>query len=123
MIVRAMRRRSQNGGRGEGEAVEDLLGRDVVDDKDEPAAMVGIGPVGEPFRREHRVLRRLDDRRPLRAVGERDDALDPQQIGAARLRQPAERAGEIEPADRAFEDDRKGGDAVRMGCLASAPSA
>ena len=57
-------------GCGEREAREDFVGRDVVDDEDEAAALVGIGPGIEPFRREHRVLRRLHDRRPVRAVGE-----------------------------------------------------
>ena len=44
------------------------------------------------------------------------------QIVAAVLRQAAERAGEIEAADRAVEDDRKGGDAVRMRRLGPPPS-
>ena len=67
--------RSDQTRRGEGEARENFVGRDVVDDKDEAAALVGIGPGIEPFRREHRVLRRLHDRRPVRAVGEAHEAL------------------------------------------------
>ena len=110
-------RRSPRARRGEGETREDFVGRDVVDDKDEPAALVGVGPGVEPFRREHRVLRRLHDGRPVRAVGEAHEALDPQQIVAAVLRQPAERAREIEAADRAVEDDREGRDAVGVGRL------
>ena len=62
---------------------EDFVARDVVDDKDEPAAPVGVGPGVEPFRREHRVLRRLHDGRAVGAVGEGDEAFDPQQVGAA----------------------------------------
>jgi hypothetical protein len=95
---------------------EDLIGRNVVDDKDKPAAAVGIRPVIEPFRREHRVLRRLHDGRSAGPVGELDDAFDAQQVVAAVARQPAEGTGEFEPPDRAFQRDGKHGDsmAVRM---------
>ena len=103
--------------RGEGKPREDFVGRDVVDDKDEAAALIGIGPGIEPFRREHRVLRRLHDSRPVRPVGEAHQPLDAQQIVAAVLREPAERAREIEAADRAVEDDREGRDAVGVGGL------
>ena len=85
-----------------------------VDDKDEPAAAVIVGPVVEPFGREHRVLRRLHDRRPAGPVGKLDDALDAQQVGAALAGKPAERAGEVEAARRPAEDGGKGGDAVGM---------
>ncbi len=83
-----------------------------MDDKDEAAALVGIGPGIEPFRREHRVLRRLHDCRPVGTIGKAHEALDAQQVVAAVVSQPAERAREIEPADRAAEDDRVGRDAV-----------
>src|SRR5438067_8319419 len=101
---------------------EDLLGRDVVDNEDEPAALIVVGPAVEPFRREHRVLRRLDDGRPSGAVGKLDDALDAQQIVAAVARQPAEGAGKIEAADLALQSDSEYSDAVavRM-CAAGKP--
>ena len=76
--------------------------------------MVAIGPAGEPFGGEHRVLRGLDDGGSFRAVAEADDALDAQEIVAAVHRQSTQSAGEFEAADRAFEDDRQGGDAVRV---------
>src|SRR3954463_8008854 len=97
--VRAGSPRSDKRWMRKGETVEDFVGRDVVDDKDEAAALVGIGPGIEPFGREHRMLRRLHDGRPIRAVGEAHKALDPQQIVAALLRQPAESARKVEPAD------------------------
>jgi hypothetical protein len=80
-------------------AVENLVGADVVHDKGEPTAIVVVGPCVEPFGREHRVLRRLDDGRAPGTVGKRHDALDPQQIVAAVLRQSTERTGKIEPVD------------------------
>ena len=118
--IKAWGRRSEKRRLREGEAFEDRRDGDVVDDEDEAAAMVVIGPIGEPFRREHRVLRRLDDRRLARTVGEFDEALDPQQIVAAVLRQPAEGAGEIKPADRPVEGDGEGGDAVAVGVMGQA---
>ena len=64
---------------------ENLLGRDVMHDKDEAAAMVRIRPAVEPFRREHRVLRGLHDRRPARPIREFDKAFDAQQIFPTQL--------------------------------------
>src|SRR5439155_15192351 len=107
--------------RSESEALEDFLGPDVVDDEDQAAAMVVVGPAVEPLRREHRVLRRLDDGRASRAVGELDDALDPQQIIAAVARQPAERAREIEAADLALQSDSEYRDAVAVRMCAAKP--
>src|ERR1051325_1982379 len=112
----------QQCGLREGEAVEDFVGRNVVHDKDEPAAAVLVRPVVEPFRREHRVLRPLDHCRALRPVGESNEPLHPQKIVAAVLRQPAERAGEIEPAYATVKDDRESSDAMRVRrCLAPPP--
>ena len=51
-----------------------------------------------------------------------DDAFDPQQIVAARAGEPAQRTGEIEPADVAAEADGKGVDPVECG-RRPAPSA
>src|SRR6266498_2065196 len=83
--------------------------------------MVGVGPGIEPFGREHRMLRRLHHGRLAGAVGEFNEPLDPQQIVAAVLRQSAEGAGEVEPADRSPERDGKGSDAVTVGVRCGAP--
>src|SRR5205823_5856333 len=100
--------------RGEGEMPENLLGRDVMHDKDEAAAMVRIRPAVEPFRREHRVLRGLHDCRSAGAIDEFDKAFDAQQIAAAVARQTAQGAREIEAADGALKGDGEHRDAVRV---------
>ena len=102
---------------GEREAREDFVGRDVVDDEDEAAALVGIGPLIEPFGHEHRMLRRLYNSRPVRPIGKAHEPFNPQQIVAAVLREAAESAREIEPADRTVENDGEGRDAVGVICL------
>src|SRR5205823_6178494 len=107
-------RLADQGRRGEGEMPEDLLGRDVMHDKDEAAAMVRIRPAVEPFRREHRVLGRLHDRRPARPVGEFDKAFDAQKVAAVVARQTAQGAREIEAADGALKGDGEHCDAVRV---------
>ena len=93
---------------------KDFRRRNIVYDEHEPAASIFIGPVVEPLGLEHRVLCRLHDRRPIRSVGEGDDAFDPQQIVTARLRQPAERHGKLQPRHWRLEHDRKRRDAMRM---------
>ena len=93
---------------------EDFAARNVVDDKDEAAAADVIRPGVEPFGREHRVLRRLDERRLVVAVAERDNAFDAQQIAAMGAGKRAQRLGEIEPGD-GIEDHREAVDAVGMG--------
>ena len=93
---------------------EDGLARYVVDNKDQPAPAVAVGPIVEPFGREHRVLRRLNQSRLIIAVGKGDDAFDPQQIAAASPGKRAQRPREIEPRHRALQHDREGVDAVAM---------
>jgi hypothetical protein len=93
---------------------EDFAARDVVDNEDQPAAVILVRPVVEPFRREHRMLSRLYHGRPLRAVGKAYDPFDPQQVGAALAGESPERAGEIEPAQLAFENHTESIDAVGM---------
>src|SRR5215831_5104808 len=91
---------------------EDLVARNVVNDKDEPAAMVLIGPVVEPFRRKHRVLGGLHDSRLLEPVGKRNNTLDAQQVGAARAGEAPQSASEVESRDGSFEDHTERIDAV-----------
>src|SRR3984893_4407200 len=100
---------------GKGESVEDLGPRDLVHDKYQPASPIGIWPCIEPLRWEQRVLRRLDDGRPLRAIGKADNAFDPEQVAAARPGQPTQGTGKIEPADLAAEDHPKDIDAMSVG--------
>src|SRR5437868_4499286 len=107
-------RLADQGRRGEGEMPEDLLGWDVMHDKDEAAAMVRIRPAVEPFRREHRVLRGLHDCRPARPVGEFDKAFDAQQIAAVVACQPAQSAREIEAARRFPQLQREDADPVTV---------
>ncbi len=102
-------------GAGEGEVREDFGARDIVDDKDEAAALVGVGPVVEPLRRKHRMLGRLHDGWPLRPVGEAHDPLDPQQVGAALASEAAQSAGEVQPTQCSFEDHAESIDAVGVG--------
>src|SRR4051812_14540270 len=83
-----------------------------MDDKDEPAAPVFVRPGIEPFRREHRVLRRLYDGRPVRPVCKTNETLDAQEVVAPVLRETAQRAREVQTADRAVEHDRECRDAV-----------
>ena len=103
------------GGVGEGKGVEDLGSRNFVHDKDETTSLILIGPIVEPFRGEQRVLCRLHDGRMLGPVGKAYDPFDPQQVVAALAGQPAERAGEIEPADLTREHQCKGVDAMGVG--------
>src|SRR5215471_5086352 len=94
---------------------KDLGTRDVVDNEYQSAAAVVVGPVVEPFGREHRMLSRLHDSRALRAVGKAHDPLDAKQVGSALAGETPQSARKIEAADLAFEDDGKGVDAVRVG--------
>ena len=110
--------RSEQPWRRESEAVEDLFGCDVVHDEDEPAAVIGIRPIVEPFRREHRMLSGLYDSWAPGPVGELDNALDAQQIVAAITRQPAESAGKIEPGRRLVQLQCEDADAVAVRMLA-----
>ena len=105
-------RRREGLGAGEAEMREDFGARDIVDDKDEAAAVILVGPVLEPFRREHRVLSCLHHSRPLRAIGEAHDPFDPQQVGAALAGEAAQSAGKIETAQLAFENHAESIDAV-----------
>src|SRR5207248_636140 len=109
---------ADQGGRGEGKMSEDFLGADVVHDEDEPAAVIGIRPIVEPFRREHRMLSGLYDSWAPGPVGELDNALDAQEIVAAITRQPAERAGKIEPGRRLVQLPCEDADAVAVRMLA-----
>ena len=84
-------------------------------DKDEPAAPILVGPIVEPFRREHCVLRGLHDSRVLGTVGKAHDPLDSKKVVAALTGEPAERAGEIETADVAAKHHPEGVDAVSVG--------
>jgi len=103
---------------GEGKSLENLGARDLVHDKDETAAPIPLGPIWgprvEPFRGKQRVLRRLHDRRAVRAIGKAHDAFDAQQVAAARRRQTAQGARKIQPADFALEDHPEGVDAMGM---------
>ena len=101
-------------GAGEREMREDFAARDVVDDEDQPIAVILVRPVVEPLRREHRMLSRLHHSRPLRTVGEAHDPLDPQQIGAALAGEASQSAGEVEPTQGSFEDHTESIDAVGM---------
>src|ERR1700736_5501195 len=92
---------------GKHESVEDLGPRDLVHDKYQPAAPIGIWPCIEPLRCEQRMLRRLDDGRPLRAIREAEHGCDPEQVAAARPGQPTQGTGKIEPAELAAEDPPK----------------
>src|SRR3984893_10004783 len=92
---------------GKGESVEDLGPRDLVHDKDQPAAPIGIWPCLDPLRCEQAVLCRLDDGRSLRAIRKADCAFDPEPVAAARPGQPTQGTGKIEPADLAAEDHPK----------------
>jgi hypothetical protein len=93
---------------------EDFRARNLMDDEDQPTAMVTVGPIVKPLGRKHRVLRRLNERRLPAAIGEADDALDPQQIAAPGRGEGAERAGKVEPGDVALQLDRDAVDAVAV---------
>src|ERR1700722_19654062 len=107
------RRGSDDLRRRESEIREDFGARNVVHDKDEPAALVRIRPAVKPFGREHRVLCRLDQRGLSVTVGEGDDALDPQQIAAMCAGERAQRSGEVEPTDSAAKNYGEAVDAMR----------
>src|SRR5260221_4547049 len=120
-MPRGGRQQPEPDGAGEGEPVEDSGARNRLHDEYEPAAPHAVGPALEPEPLLDGVLGALDHRRPLGPVGERDQALDPQQVLAVRQRQAAERFREIEPADRALEHDGVDRDAMavrgkRLGC-------
>ena len=96
--------------------------RDLVHDKVYSAWTAASGrisrPVGrpsiKPFRREHRVLRRLHDCRPIRPIGKKYNPFYPQQIVAVAAGEAAERPGEVETGDLAAETDSKGVNAMRV---------
>ena len=54
----------------------------VFEDEYDPRRVVGIGPGFEPRRRMENMLHAVDDERPRRIIGERDNALHPQQMRA-----------------------------------------
>ncbi len=62
----------------------------------EPAALIVSGQWSSQIRREHRMLSPLHKGRPLRAIGERQNALDPQQVSAPLAGEAAKSAGEFE---------------------------
>src|SRR5271170_1579355 len=93
---------------------EDRVARNLMDDKNEPAAVVIIRPPIQPLGREQRVLRGLYQRWPVVAVAKRDDAFDAQQIVAIGARQRAQRPGEVEPGQGGVEGYGKAIDAVAV---------
>src|ERR1043166_1542328 len=66
------------------------LAREIAGDEYQPAAAIVRGPAFKERGRMEHVLHAVNDRRARRAFGDGDDAFEPQEVGAAVLRQHLE---------------------------------